>query len=67
MFRSDTQWELQKYLLTQFSGGEQHFLIGESVFVSAFQVIAYSVGFLISEEDLALGPGTRLDHSRAFV
>ena len=26
------------------------------------------VGFLISEEeDLASGPGTRLDHSRAFV
>ena len=26
-----------------------------------------NVGFVISEEDLALGPGTRLDHSRAFV
>ena len=27
-----------------------------------------SVGFMISkEEDSALGPGTRLDHSRAFV
>ena len=25
------------------------------------------VGFVISEEDLALGPGTRLDHSRALV
>ena len=25
------------------------------------------VGFIISEEDLASGPGTRLDHSRAFV
>ena len=25
------------------------------------------VGFLISEDDLALGPGTELDHSRAFV
>ena len=26
------------------------------------------VGFVISEkEDLTLGPGTRLDHSRAFV
>ena len=25
------------------------------------------VGFVISREDLALGPGTRLDHSRAFV
>ena len=25
------------------------------------------VGFMISEEDLASGPGTRLDHSRAFV
>ena len=25
------------------------------------------VGFMISEEDLALRPGTRLDHSRAFV
>ena len=26
------------------------------------------VGFLISQEDdLALGPGTRLDHSRVFV
>ena len=25
------------------------------------------VGFVISKEDLALGPGTRLDHSRAFV
>ena len=24
-------------------------------------------GFEISKEDLALGPGTRLDHSRAFV
>ena len=24
-------------------------------------------GFVISEEDLASGPGTRLDHSRAFV
>ena len=23
--------------------------------------------FVISEEDIALGPGTRLDHSRAFV
>ena len=27
-----------------------------------------NVGLVISkEEDLALGPGTRLDHSRAFV
>jgi len=27
-----------------------------------------SVGFVISEEeDLTLGPGTRLDHSRAIV
>ena len=27
-----------------------------------------NVGFVISkEEDLASGPGTRLDHSRAFV
>ena len=26
-----------------------------------------SVEFLISREDLASGPGTRLDHSRAFV
>ena len=26
-----------------------------------------SVGFVISEEDLAPGPGTRLDHARAFV
>ena len=26
-----------------------------------------NVRFMISEEDLALGPGTRLDHSRAFV
>ena len=25
------------------------------------------VGFVISKEDLASGPGTRLDHSRAFV
>ena len=25
------------------------------------------VGFMISIEDLALGPGTRPDHSRAFV
>ena len=25
------------------------------------------VGFLISKEDLVSGPGTRLDHSRAFV
>ena len=25
------------------------------------------VGFVIPEEDLALGPGTRLDHSKAFV
>ena len=25
------------------------------------------VGFVICEEDLALGPGTRIDHSRAFV
>ena len=25
------------------------------------------IGFVISEENLALGPGTRLDHSRAFV
>ena len=24
-------------------------------------------GFKISEEDLTLGPGTRLDHLRAFV
>ena len=24
-------------------------------------------GFVISEEDLALGPGTRFDHSRVFV
>ena len=26
-----------------------------------------SVGFVISEEDLTSGPGTRLDDSRAFV
>ena len=25
------------------------------------------VGFMISKEDLAVGAGTRLDHSRAFV
>ena len=25
------------------------------------------VGFMYSEEDIALGPGTRLDHSRALV
>ena len=25
------------------------------------------VKFMISEEDLVLGPGARLDHSRAFV
>ena len=25
------------------------------------------VGFVISEEDLTLGPGTRLDHPGAFV
>ena len=25
------------------------------------------VGFVISEEDLASGTGTKLDHSRAFV
>ena len=25
------------------------------------------VGFVISEEDFASGPGTRLDHSRAFM
>lgn len=25
------------------------------------------VGFMISEEDLTLGPGNRLDHSRAIV
>ena len=25
------------------------------------------VKFMVSEADLALGPGTRLDHSRAFV
>ena len=25
------------------------------------------VGFMMPEEDLASGPGTRLDHSRAFV
>ena len=32
-------------------------------------VIAYGEGcrFVIFEEDLASGPGTRLDHSRAFV
>ena len=30
------------------------------------KLIPYGVGFLLSE-DLALGPGTRLDHSRAFV
>ena len=26
-----------------------------------------NVGFMISEEDLALGPWARLDHSRAFA
>ena len=26
-----------------------------------------AVGFLISQEDLVLGPGIRVDHSRAFV
>ena len=32
-------------------------------------MIAYGEGcwIVISEEDLALGPGTRIDHSRAFV
>ena len=32
-------------------------------------MIAYGehVRFVISGEDLAWGPGTRLDHSRAFV
>ena len=29
--------------------------------------MANSVGFMVSKEDLALGPGTGLDHSRAFV
>ena len=26
-----------------------------------------NVGFMISEEDLASGPGTRIDHSRTFL
>ena len=30
-------------------------------------VIMNSVRFLTSEEDLASGPGTRLDHSIAFM
>ena len=30
-------------------------------------MIANNVGFVISEEDLALGPGTRLVNSRVFV
>ena len=31
------------------------------------KMIANNVGFVISEEDLTPGPGTRLDHSRVFV
>ena len=36
-----------------------------SVFTLA--MIAYNVKLMISKEGLSLGPGTRLDHSRAFV
>ena len=32
-----------------------------------WELTVNSVGFVISEEDLTLGPGTRLNHSRAFV
>ena len=31
------------------------------------KLMVNDVGFMISEEDLVLGPGTRLDHSRAFI
>ena len=57
------------------------FLHATLVFISLYQaiihgpdgliLIAYltvnNVRFLLSEEDLASRPGTRLDHSRAFV
>ena len=32
-----------------------------------WQLTVNSIGFMISEEDLTLRPGTRLDHSRAFI
>ena len=31
------------------------------------QLMVNNVGFVISEEDLASGPGTGLEHSKAFV
>ena len=34
---------------------------------SLWWFLAYGVGFMISKEGLTLGPGTRLDHARAFV
>ena len=34
---------------------------------SKLQLTVNDVGFVISEEDLASGPGTSLDHSRAFA
>ena len=36
-------------------------------FVIAEDLASGDVGLVISEEDLALGKGTRLDHSSAFV
>ena len=54
-------------------GGEKDLRIsrrrkGQTFFSTLLCLSQYNnVGFVISEDDLALGPGTRLDHSRAFV
>ena len=49
--------------LTAHGQGNLHVLF----YVRVQIALVNSVGFVISEEDLASGPGTRLDHSRAFV
>ena len=66
--RLDSKNELELCHL-QNEDGENIVRIGQNKTCKSWLVVAtaYSVGFMISEEDLASGPATRLDHSRAFV
>ena len=51
--------QLQGWGLESFEGSFTH--------MTYLMLVAYDVGFVISEEDLASGPGTSLAHSRAFM
>ena len=56
-----TQYLHQEYYLTL-----SRYSTNIAKIMNSDSLTMYSVGFLISKEDLASGPGTRLNHSRAL-